>query len=75
MDPSCQATRWIVESSSLNLLGTFRDLFVYRDDSLTSKSFTMRAEQLTKCSVPFQKLRARFAVSLMLQYSDFQFIT
>ena len=43
----------------MNLLGTFRDIYLfYRDYSLTSKSFTMRTEQLTKCSEPLQMLRA-----------------
>ena len=31
----------------------------YRDDSLTSKGFTMRTEQLIKCFEPLQKLRVR----------------
>ena len=34
-----------------------RDLFVYHDDSLTSKRVIMRTEQPTKCFVPLQKLR------------------
>ena len=38
-----------------------RDLFVYRDDSLTSQRVIMRTEQPNKCFVPLQKLRARFA--------------
>ena len=33
---SCPATRWTIDSSSLNLLGTFRDFLFYRDNSLTS---------------------------------------
>ena len=33
-------------------------LFV-NDDSLTSKRFTKRAEQLTKCCEPLKKLRVR----------------
>ena len=38
-----------------------RDLFVYRDDSLSSQRVIMRTEQPTKCFVPLQKLRARLA--------------
>ena len=33
-------------------------LFVL-DDSLTSKRFTTRTEELTKCNEPLQKLRVR----------------
>ena len=33
---------------------------LYRDDSLTSKGFTMLTEQLTKCLELLQKLRAMF---------------
>ena len=44
-------------------LGSFivleRDLFVYRDYSLTTKRVIMRTEQPTKCF--YQKLRARLA--------------
>ena len=36
-----------------------RDLYVYRDDSLTSKKVIMRTEQPPKCFEPFQILRAR----------------
>ena len=36
-----------------------RDLFVYRDESLTSKRAVMRTEQPTKYVVPLQKLRMR----------------
>ena len=32
-----------------------RDLFVYRDDSLTSERVIMRTEQPTKCFIPLQK--------------------
>ena len=38
-----------------------RDLFIYRDDSLTSKRVIMRTEQPTKGFVPLQKLRARLS--------------
>ena len=46
-----------VESWSLLLRSIGRDLFVYRDDSLTSKRVIMRTEQPTKYVVPLQKLR------------------
>ena len=36
-----------------------RDLFVYRDDSLTSMRVIMLSEQPIQCCVPLQKLRAR----------------
>ena len=38
-----------------------RDLFVYSDDSLTIKRVIMRTKQPTKCFVPLQIQRARFA--------------
>ena len=38
-----------------------RDLFVYRDDSLTSTRVIIRTERPTKCFIPLQKLRARLA--------------
>ena len=42
-----------------------RDLFDYRDDSLTSKRVIMRAEQPTKCFVPLQKLRVRLCTPVI----------
>ena len=53
-----------VEPSSLNFLVLFVIYLFYRDDSLTSQSFTMRTEQLTKCSEPLQKLRSRLGTRL-----------
>ena len=43
-----------VESSSLLFHSIKSCLFVYCDDSLTSKSVIMRTEQPTKCFVPLQ---------------------
>ena len=48
-----------VESSTLILHDTLCDLLFYSADSLTSKSFTIRTKQLSTCSVPLRKLRAR----------------
>ena len=40
------------------------DLFVYRDDSLTSQRVTMQTKQPTKFVVPLQKLRVARKTSL-----------
>ena len=46
-------------------------LFVLQvDDSLTSKRFTTRTEQLTKCREPLQKLR----VSLCARGGSYRFM-
>ena len=43
-----------VESLSLLLRSIKCDLFVYRDDSMTSQRVIMRKEEPTKCFVPLQ---------------------
>ena len=48
----------VCKSSLLIRHGSYHDLFVL-DDSLTSWRFTTRAEELTKCCEPLQKLRVR----------------
>ena len=53
-------------------------LFIH-DDSLTSKRFTTRTEQLTKCCEPLQKMRVRLGTcktglspSVILYFGSFK---
>ena len=49
-----------VESSFFFFIGVIIMIYSYvLDDSLTSKRFTTRTEQLTKCCEPLQKMRVR----------------
>ena len=45
--------------------GTFHDLFAVHDDSLISKGFSIRTEQLTQCFEPREKLSARLVTRLI----------
>ena len=49
----------ICESSFLIHHGIYHEFLFVHDDSLTSKRFTSRTEQLAKCYDPLQKLRVR----------------
>ena len=49
----------ICESWFLIHQDVYHDLFFVLDDSLTSKRFATRTEELTKCYEPLQKLRVR----------------